>query len=165
MATDRAKLNDPVAETGKAQAIASRYLCEYVDLREGSIDHDLFRTIPVDLMFRYNFVPTRDRSGTLEIALADPRNLNMIDELPLLPNRISARRRITVRYSTRTAPAASNLAQLDHKAQCFIDGLFTGKRFSDLWVQEDQIRAGMVALRVLASDRPLEELAQIIFGA
>jgi type IV pilus assembly protein PilB len=38
-------------------------------------------------MFRYNFVPMRAQNGTLEIALADPRNLNMIDELALLLNK------------------------------------------------------------------------------
>jgi len=67
--------------------MAARYRCEYVDLREGNIDHDLFRSIPVDLMFRYNFVPLRAQNGTLDIALADPRNLNMIDELALLLNK------------------------------------------------------------------------------
>jgi len=87
MATERVKLQDPAAETAGAQAIAARYRCEYVDLRVASIDHDLFRSIPVDLMFRYNFVPMRSQNGTLDIALADPRNLNMIDELALLLNK------------------------------------------------------------------------------
>jgi type IV pilus assembly protein PilB len=87
MATERIKLQDPAAETASAQAIAARYRCEYVDLRVASIDHDLFRSIPVDLMFRYNFVPMRAQNGTLDIALADPRNLNMIDELALLLNK------------------------------------------------------------------------------
>ncbi len=87
MATERVKLLDPAAETAEAQAIATRYRCEYVDLRVASIDHDLFRSIPVDLMFRYNFVPMRAQNGTLDIALADPRNLNMIDELALLLNK------------------------------------------------------------------------------
>ena len=87
MATDKVRLPDSGAEAAQAQAVAARYRCEYVDLREGSIDHDLFRSIPVDLMFRYNFVPLRAHNGTLEIALADPRNLNMIDELALLLNK------------------------------------------------------------------------------
>ncbi|MGH9660844.1 MAG: pilus assembly protein PilB, partial [Bryobacteraceae bacterium] len=87
MATDRPKITDPAAEAAQAQAMASRYRCEYVDLREGSIDHELFRSIPVDLMFRYNFVPLKAQNGTLEIALADPRNLNLIDELALLLNK------------------------------------------------------------------------------
>jgi type II secretory ATPase GspE/PulE/Tfp pilus assembly ATPase PilB-like protein len=87
MASERVKLRDPVVEAADAQAIALRYRCEYVDLRVASIDHDLFRSIPVDLMFRYNFVPMRAHNGTLEIALADPRNLNLIDELALLLNK------------------------------------------------------------------------------
>ena len=72
------------SEIDLAKAAAARYRCEFVDLRDGSIDHDLFRSIPVDLMFRYNFVPLKAQNGTLEIALADPRNLNTIDELSLL---------------------------------------------------------------------------------
>ena len=67
----------------QAQSLAARYRCDYVDLREGKIDHDLFHSVPVDLMFRYNFVPLHAQNGTLEIALADPRNLNLIDELSI----------------------------------------------------------------------------------
>jgi type II secretory ATPase GspE/PulE/Tfp pilus assembly ATPase PilB-like protein len=87
MATERVKLLDPATEAADAKTIAARYRCEYVDLREANIDHDLFRSIPVDLMFRYNFVPMHAKNGTLEIAMADPRNLNMIDELALLLNK------------------------------------------------------------------------------
>src|SRR5260370_19934075 len=78
------KIQDPTAELAQAQSLAARYRCEYVDLREGSIEHELFRSIRVDLMFRYNFVPLHAQTGSLDIALADPRNLGMIDELALL---------------------------------------------------------------------------------
>ena len=84
MATERTKPQDPAEEMAQAQALAARYRCEFVDLRLVHIDHELFRSIPVDLMFRYNFVPLRASNGWLEIALADPRNLNLIDELSLL---------------------------------------------------------------------------------
>src|SRR5271170_2905118 len=78
-------IGSPAAtEITDAQAVALRYRCEFVDLRDGAIEHDLFRSIPVDLMFRYNFVPLKSQNGTLEIALSDPRNLNTIDELGLL---------------------------------------------------------------------------------
>ncbi len=87
MATERVKIQDPATETVQAQTLAARYRCEYVDLREGSIDHELFRSIPVDLMFRYNFVPLHAQNGSLDIALADPRNLGLIDELSLLLNK------------------------------------------------------------------------------
>jgi type IV pilus assembly protein PilB len=94
MATERAKL-DPEQEALHARMLASRYRCEYVDLREGRIDHDLFHSVPVDLMFRYNFVPLQAQNGTLEIALADPRNLNLIDELSIL-----LRKKLKVRVAT-----------------------------------------------------------------
>jgi len=84
MATERTRPQDPAEEMAQAQALAARYRCEFVDLRLVHIDHELFRSIPVDLMFRYNFVPLRASNGWLEIALADPRNLNLIDELSLL---------------------------------------------------------------------------------
>src|SRR5919205_1952866 len=88
MATsDKTRLAEPGADAEQAQAIAARYRCEYIDLREAAIDHDLFRSIPVDLMFRYNFVPLHAQNGTLEIALSDPRNLNLLDELTLLLNK------------------------------------------------------------------------------
>ena len=87
MGTDRARLQDPQQEAEQARTLAARYRCEFVDLASARIDHELFRSIPVDLMFRYNFVPMHAENGTLEIALADPRNLNLIDELAILLNK------------------------------------------------------------------------------
>ncbi|HEX5430953.1 MAG TPA: GspE/PulE family protein, partial [Bryobacteraceae bacterium] len=89
MATaERILPQDPAQEIARARAVAERYYHEFVDLREVRIDHELFHSIPVDLMFRYNFVPITAYGGTengsLEIALADPRNLSLIDELSVL---------------------------------------------------------------------------------
>ncbi len=87
MASNRLQVNDPVKESEQARALAERYRCEFVDLREERIDHDLFHSVPVDLMFRYNFVPLLARNGSMDIALADPRNLSLIDELSMLLNK------------------------------------------------------------------------------
>ena len=84
MGTDPVKSIDPEQEAAEARRLAERYSCEYVDLKVAKIDHELFKTVPVDLMFRYNFVPLAAHNGTLEIALADPRRLNLIDELAIL---------------------------------------------------------------------------------
>ena len=75
---------DPVQEVEQSRRLAMRYRCDFVDLRETRIDHDLFHSVPVDMMFRYNFVPIQADNGTLDIAVADPRNLNLIDELSIL---------------------------------------------------------------------------------
>src|SRR5438270_3497183 len=72
-------------EESRARDLAQRYRSQFVDLRSYHIDHDLFRSIPVDLMFRYNFVPLENESdGRLVIATADPSRLMMIDEIGLL---------------------------------------------------------------------------------
>jgi type II secretory ATPase GspE/PulE/Tfp pilus assembly ATPase PilB-like protein len=75
----------PATETDRAQDIARRYRCEFVDLNGFQLQHDLFKKVPVDLMFRYNFVPLEEtRDGKLAIAIADPSQLMMIDEISLL---------------------------------------------------------------------------------
>ena len=119
MATDKPRLTDPTGEAVQAQAVAARYRCEYVDLREGSIDHDLFRSIPVDLMFRYNFVPLRAQNGTLDIALADPRNLNMIDELALLLNK-------KLRVKVATLSQISDLLKKTEQSQRVLEEVTEG---------------------------------------
>jgi len=67
-----------------ARKLAERYRFAFIDLREQRIDPELFRTIPADLMFRYNFVPLEQNNNVLAIAAADPGQVQMSDELPLL---------------------------------------------------------------------------------
>jgi type IV pilus assembly protein PilB len=72
-------------ELEKAQDVARRYRCQFVDLHNFQLHHDLFKKIPVHLMFRYNFVPLEEtEDGRLAIAIADPSKLMMIDEISLL---------------------------------------------------------------------------------
>src|SRR5580698_7305524 len=83
-------------EVEHGKDLARRYRCEFVDLKNFHIQHELFRKIPVDLMFRYNFVPLEDKlDGRLLIAIADPSQLMMIDEIGLL-----LARRITTKVAT-----------------------------------------------------------------
>jgi type IV pilus assembly protein PilB len=71
----------------RARDLATRYHCEFIDLRDYHLDPELFRSVPPDLMFRYNFVPLEERDGALWIAIADPSQLMMIDEVSLLLGR------------------------------------------------------------------------------
>ena len=75
---------DEKHERDVARKLAERYRFSFVDLREQRIDPELFRTIPADLMFRYNFVPLESHDNVLSIAAADPGQVQMSDELPLL---------------------------------------------------------------------------------
>src|ERR1700682_1835808 len=75
---------DEQSEREFARKLAERYRFSFIDLREQRIDAELFRTIPADLMFRYNFVPLELQNNVLSIAAADPGQVQMSDELPLL---------------------------------------------------------------------------------
>src|SRR5665213_538182 len=79
-----AVVHDAQQERDRSRQIAERYRCPFVDLNEARIDPELFRTIPAELMFRFNFVPLEARDNQLLIAVADPSQVLLSDELPLL---------------------------------------------------------------------------------
>ena len=79
-----AGIPNEAVERDQAKRLAERYRCPFVDLREQRIDPELFRSIPAEMMFRYNFVPLEGRDGTLVVAIADPSQLQLTDELSLL---------------------------------------------------------------------------------
>jgi len=67
----------------RARQLAARYRCEFIDLHAQRVDPDLFRLVPVDLMFRHHFIPLAASDGTLTIAMADPSQFAVLDELAL----------------------------------------------------------------------------------
>jgi type IV pilus assembly protein PilB len=77
-------ITDEIGERERSLRLAERYRCPFVDLREQRIDPELFRSIPADLMFRFNFVPIESRENALVIAVADPAQVLLSDELSLL---------------------------------------------------------------------------------
>ena len=79
-------------EMAQAEARARRYRCDFVDLKNFRIQHDLFRAVPVDMMFRYTFVPIEQQDDRLVIAVSDPSRLMVLDEIAsLLGQRIVTR--------------------------------------------------------------------------
>jgi type II secretory ATPase GspE/PulE/Tfp pilus assembly ATPase PilB-like protein len=78
---DETTPTDRATETSQGRRLAERYRLEFVDLTQFSIDHELFRTIPADLMLRYGFVPYRREGQALVIVVSDPTDLPMIDEV------------------------------------------------------------------------------------
>src|SRR6204780_5638811 len=79
-------------EIAQAQSLARRYRSEFIDLRNFRIRHEVLRSVPVDMMFRYNFVPLEQEEDRLVIAVSDPSKLMMLDEISgLLGQRIVTR--------------------------------------------------------------------------
>ena len=87
-----APLNMPLAadnhlppEMKAARDLAERYRLPFVDLlpkdQDSPISYDLFTEIPVELMVRHQFVPLKRDGRGLHIAMADPTDLERLDEL------------------------------------------------------------------------------------
>jgi type IV pilus assembly protein PilB len=77
-------LQEAHLERERTRRLSERYRCPFVDLNEVRIDPELFRSIPADLMFRFNFVPLELQDNQLFVAVADPSQVLLSDELPLL---------------------------------------------------------------------------------
>src|SRR6266540_492944 len=152
--SDRVRLPDPAAEAAQAQSLAARYRYEYVDLRETSIDHDLFRSIPVDLMFRYNFVPMHAQNGSLDIALADPRNLALIDELGLLLNK-------KLRVKVATLSQISDLLKKTEQSQRVLEEVTEGFTL-DVVGDEDNQDETLSIDRLSAADSDIAPVIKLV---
>src|ERR671912_945102 len=72
-------------EVRSAVELARRYRLPYVDLLppEGPspIDYEILGELPIDLMVRYQFVPLRREGKRLHVAMADPTDLEKLDEI------------------------------------------------------------------------------------
>ncbi|HMQ03407.1 MAG TPA: GspE/PulE family protein [Pyrinomonadaceae bacterium] len=76
--------NEP-PEVIEAKQLARRYRLPYIDLLPGDapspIDYEELAKIPVDMMLRGHFVPLKRDGRDLHAAMADPTNLEQLDEL------------------------------------------------------------------------------------
>lgn len=68
-------------EMEESRKLAERYQYEFVDLRDVHPDADLLRTISLELMVRYEFMPLESRDHELVVAMGDPTDLARLDEL------------------------------------------------------------------------------------
>ncbi len=87
-----------LSEERLARLLAEQYEIAFYPLDQFRIDPSYYQTIPVELMYRYPFVPIEDRQGDLTVVVADPTNLSAIDELELVLHRP-----LKFGVSTRTA--------------------------------------------------------------
>src|SRR5665811_537481 len=112
------------------RALAHRYRCEFVDLKNFRIQHELFRSVPVDMMFRYNFVPLEQLEDRLVIAVSDPSRLMVLDEISgLLGQRIVTR--------VATLSQITDLLKKTEQSQRVLDEASEGLAFDVLSGEEN----------------------------
>jgi len=73
----------PEDDVAKAQALAERLGLPFDDLSNFRVDPELLRHIPIEVMLRYQFVPLAREGEVVVVAMADPSDVLMVDEVEL----------------------------------------------------------------------------------
>jgi len=72
------------SEEDKARALAAASGLEFVDVASFAPDPEILKSVPVELMFRYTFLPYRRDGCRLVLVMADPSDIRVVDELSLI---------------------------------------------------------------------------------
>jgi type II secretory ATPase GspE/PulE/Tfp pilus assembly ATPase PilB-like protein len=141
-------------ERAQAEALAARYRAEFVDLKNFKIQHDLLRTVPVELMFRYNFVPIEQHQDAMVIAVSDPSRLMVLDEIAgLLGHRIIAR--------VATLSQITDLLKKTEQSQRVLDEASEGLTF-DVLTGEDTASDENISIEKLTSDEDISPIIRLV---
>src|ERR1700753_1363137 len=145
--------NDSLTEAERAQVLARRYHAEFVDLKNFKIQHELFKSVPVDMMFRYNFVPLEQTEGRLAIAVSDPSKLMVIDEISgLLGTRIVTR--------VATLSQITDLLKKTEQSQRVLDEASEGLAFDV--VSGDENSDENISIEKLTADDDISPIIRLV---
>ena len=140
-------------DRSQAEALAKRYCAEFVDLKNFKIQHDLLRTVPVELMFRYNFVPIEQQGDALVIAVSDPSRLMVLDEIAgLLAHRIIAR--------VATLSQITDLLKKTEQSQRVLDEASEGLTFDVLTGDENSDEN--ISIEKLTSEEDISPIIRLV---
>ncbi len=145
--------SDPQGERERSRRLAERYRCPFVDLFEQRIDPELFRSIPAELMFRFNFVPMEAQHGSLVIAVADPSQVLLSDELPLLLGK-----KLVLKVATPTQ--ISDLLKRTEQSQRVLDQ--ATEAFTLTVVQEDEDADQDISADSLTHDSAVSPVVRLV---
>src|ERR1700678_4073556 len=142
-----------LVEVERAQLIARSYRSEFVDLKNFKISHELFKSVPVDMMFRYNFVPLEQMEGRLAIAVSDPSKLMVLDEISgLLGQRLVTR--------VATLSQITELLKKTEQSQCVLDEASEGLAFDVL--QGDENQDSNISIERLTSEDDISPIIRLV---
>ena len=144
-------------EVSAAKELARRYRLPFVNLLppdgESPIDYSLLGELPVDLMVRHQFVPLQRDNNKLHIAMADPTDLDQLDELAsALKTRIVAH--------VATAGAIDVVLRKGDATQRVLQEAASGFRIS--LVRETETGEEVLDLDRLATDSEMSPIIKLV---
>jgi type IV pilus assembly protein PilB len=140
-------------ERTQAEALAARYRSVFVDLKNFKIQHELLRTIPVELMFRYNFIPIEQKDDAVTIAVSDPSQLMLLDEIAgLLGHRIEVR--------VAMLSQITDLLKKTEQSQRVLDEASEGLTFDVLTGEDNQDEN--ISIEKLTSEEDISPIIRLV---
>jgi len=76
-----------IDDTSLAQALARQFDLDFVDLGNFRLEQEKLEGLPPDIIYRYRFVPLQTDADSISVAISDPTDVIMLDELELVLNR------------------------------------------------------------------------------
>jgi len=101
-------------EEAQAVALAERLGLPYVDVSSFRVDPDLFRSLPVEWMLRYTFIPEKRTEKAMTVICADPTDVVKLDELELLTG-------LPLRIKVGSRAAITDILQKSESSQRVLD--------------------------------------------
>jgi type IV pilus assembly protein PilB len=108
------RISSKEEDEANAIALAERLGLPYVDVSSFRIDPDLFRSIPVEWMLRYTFVPEKRTEKSMTVICADPTDVVKLDELELLAG-------LPLRLKVGSRAAITDILQKSESSQRVLD--------------------------------------------
>jgi len=145
-------------EEAQGIARAERLGLPYVDLNAFRVDAELFRSIPVDWMIKYGFVPESRTDKVMTIICADPADVVRLDELHMLVG-------VPLRLKVGSRAAISDILQKSESSQRVLDEATEDFRMQ--LVQEDEEGAETLTIdRISQDSSPIIKLVDsVVFNA
>src|SRR5215470_8548891 len=137
------------AERALAEKLAARYRLNFIQLENYPVDYSLVQSLPVDLMLRNKFVPLSRENGHMVIAMADPSDLMLLDEL-------KAQLRVTLRVEVATWSAIEAVLRKGDASQRVLQEATEG--FRAALVKETEQGEEVLDLDRLSSDADMSPI-------
>jgi type IV pilus assembly protein PilB len=141
------------AELEMAERLAHRYRLNFVNLENYPVDYALVQSLPIDLMLRNKFVPLRRDDGHMVIAMADPSDLLLLDEL-------RAQLRVPLRVEVATFSAIESVLRKGDASQRVLQEAAEG--FRAAIVKETDQGEEVLDLDRLSNDAEMSPIIKLV---
>ncbi len=155
---DVVRFSSRAEEEAQALGLSERLGLPFVDLASFRIDADLFRSIPVEWMLRYNFVPESKTDKAMTIICADPTDVVRLDELELLV-------RLPLRVKVGSRAAIGDILQKSESSQRVLDDATEDFRMQ-LVSEDEEGEETLTIDRITQDGSPIIKLVDsVVFNA